>query len=117
MGLVVAASLAVQLAVLFERLGGTAFRDHLAQLVTGADLVMVNRSLPAVNAAALLLEGLALYWAAARQTQLSPLFLHRAAAAVAAGAVAAAGVNTWRVLQAASSSSSAGSGSTSTMAT
>jgi O-antigen ligase len=101
LGMVVAASLAVQLSVLLEQLGAAAFREHLTNLVTRADLLMLRRSVPALQAAALLLEGLALYYAATRIAQLSPRFPRRLMAAVAVGGVAAAAVNIERIARAA----------------
>jgi O-antigen ligase len=100
MGMVVAASAAVQLAPLHERLGGAAFREQVRQLVTEADLVYASRTVPAVTAAALLLQGLALFYAAARCAGSSAFFTRQLSAAVVAGASAAAAVNIWRVLQA-----------------
>jgi O-antigen ligase len=99
MAAIVVASMAVQLAVVFERLGGPAFREQLAELVFEADLLMTNRRLPAVNTAGVLLEGLLLFYAAARLAERSPSFTRRAMTAVAAGAFVAAAGNVWRVLQ------------------
>lgn len=106
MAAVVVASLVVQLAAFFERVGWDAFRRDIWYLAT-RDFFLINRSLPAVSTAALLLEGLVLFYASARLTGISPRLRRAAPRALAAGAVMAAGLNVWRLFEAASRSDTA----------
>jgi O-antigen ligase len=90
------AALLVPLAVFHERLGGDAFREEMWNLLS-RDLFIVNRSLPGVAAAALILEGVVLYYAAGRLAARSPAFRRHAPRALVAGGVLAAAVNLLRL--------------------
>jgi hypothetical protein len=102
---IVCASLVVQLAVYHERLGGDAFLTQLGEIVR-RDFFIPGRNWPAVTATALILEGLVAFYAAARSVQRSPGFARHLASAAVIGAVAAAAINSWRVVAAAAGDAS-----------
>jgi O-antigen ligase len=100
MAMIVAASAVVQLVVELERLGVTGFREYVVTIISRADLLTVNHAVPALTAAALLLEGLALYAVTVRLIQRSPALTHRMLQALTIGAAGAAAVNILRVIRA-----------------
>lgn len=97
---VVGASLLVELAVYLERLGVAGLRAELWRMAAH-DFFVNDRPFPAVTTAALLLEGLLLYYAAARAAAHSPGFGPSLCRAVAFGAAITAAVNIWRLVEAA----------------
>lgn len=101
---IVVASMAVQLAVVDQRLGTRAFRAELWRTVAG-DFFVPHRIVPAVSASVLVLGGLLLLHAAAESARSLPAFAARAGRAIVAGATAAAGVTLWRIVGAALRSS------------
>jgi O-antigen ligase len=94
---IVVASLAVQLAVVDERLGARAFGDELWRSVA-RDFFVPHRAGPALSASVLLLEGLILLYATADICRSRPGFSVRVMQAVVAGATAAAAVTLWLIV-------------------
>jgi O-antigen ligase len=97
---IVVASLAVQLAVVQERLGTQAFGAVLWRTMA-QDLFVPQRAVPALSASVLLLEGLMLLHAAAAVSRSFPTFVPRAARAIVTGAALAAAVTLGRIVVAA----------------
>lgn len=98
--LVVVASLLVRLAVLHGTIGGDALAQHLRQLV-GADYFLHDGGFSDVDAAARLLEGLALLVAASAAACRSSRFSERLVQCIVAGAALSSAANLWRLWQSA----------------
>jgi O-antigen ligase len=93
---VVAASLAVQLLVLEGTIGGQALRERLWELIS-VEYFTVRGGFEGVDAAMRLIEGLLLMHAGLTAARSLPSFGPWMIRAVVLGAVAASGLNLWRV--------------------